>query len=195
MKVITIKTKVYKFEELSEEAKQNAIEKLYAINVDYEWYHMDDMYNEIAKEYGLKIKMNDVCFDLDRGNYLYFETYNHGSKKDYVKGIYIDDDRKFFKKAGLNLRLKRIKEAIINYDITVDHTHGGGGYGFNCLDISYDSDLTDDDVNQLENCLKEFIEEILDSLKKDYEYLTSEEAIIDTIEANDYDFTVDGELF
>ena len=86
MKTIITKTKVYKLNELSEEGKQAAIEKLYDINVDYEWYLMDDMYNEIAKEYGLEINMDDICFDLDRGSYLYFETYNHGSKENYTKG-------------------------------------------------------------------------------------------------------------
>jgi len=32
-------------------------------------------------------------------------------------------------------------------------------------------------------------------LTKEYEYLTSEESIIETIAANNYDFTADGKLF
>ena len=32
-------------------------------------------------------------------------------------------------------------------------------------------------------------------LRNDYEYMTSEDAIIETIEANEYEFTVDGKRF
>jgi hypothetical protein len=37
--------------------------------------------------------------------------------------------------------------------------------------------------------------EYLSILRREYEYQTSEEAIIETIEANDYDFTEDGRIF
>lgn len=45
-----------------------------------------------------------------------------------------------------------------------------------------------------EEFTKLLLEEYLSILRKEYEYLTSEEAIIDTIEANEYEFTKDGEL-
>ena len=57
------KIKVYEFNELSEEAKEKAIEKLWNINVDYEWW--DCVYDD-AENIGLKIKE----FDLDRGSYV-----------------------------------------------------------------------------------------------------------------------------
>ena len=191
MKVITTKTEVYKFKELSEEAKQKAIEKLYDINVDYEWWENDDYLNEIAKEdYGIVINMSDICFELDRGNYLYFETYNHGNKENYEPGIYINDHKKFFKKAGLKLNLKND-----DYFISIGHTHGEGSYGFNYISESMDCELSREDFSLLEACLKEFIDFILISLKENYEYLLSEKAIIETIEANDYEFTIDGKLF
>jgi hypothetical protein len=38
-------------------------------------------------------------------------------------------------------------------------------------------------------------EEYLSILRKEYEYLTSEEAIIETIQANEYEFTEDGKMF
>lgn len=46
---------------------------------------------------------------------------------------------------------------------------------------------------------KEFLRDLSNDyrimLRKEYEYLTSEEAIIETIEANEYEFTEDGKLF
>src|SRR5262245_16755614 len=58
----TIRTKVYKFKELSTEAQEKAIEKFYDINVDHDWW--DSTYED-AKNIGLKIK----SFDLGRGRY------------------------------------------------------------------------------------------------------------------------------
>ena len=58
----TIRTKVYKFSELSDKAKQKAIEKFYDINVDYDWW--ESVYED-AKNIGLKI----TGFDIDRASY------------------------------------------------------------------------------------------------------------------------------
>lgn len=37
-RIDVVETEVFKFDELTEEAKQSAIENLYDINVDYEWW-------------------------------------------------------------------------------------------------------------------------------------------------------------
>jgi len=57
-----IETKVYKYEELTESAKENAIERLSDINVDYEWW--DSAYED-AERIGLKL----TGFDTGRGNF------------------------------------------------------------------------------------------------------------------------------
>lgn len=60
MKTITVN--LYEFDELSEESQQKAIENLYDINVDYDWW--DSTYDD-AKNVHLKI----TGFNLDRANY------------------------------------------------------------------------------------------------------------------------------
>lgn len=62
MRIKTTQTKVYKFEELSEEQKEKVLNNLCNINVDYEWY--DSTYED-AERIGLKI----TGFDLDRNRY------------------------------------------------------------------------------------------------------------------------------
>ena len=53
-------------------------------------------------------------------------------------------------------------------------------------------------IGELESLLDELridaCQEIYSALQKEYEYLTGDEAIIETIEANEYDFTADGKL-
>jgi len=189
MKIITRKYKVFNFNELKDEAKDRVIEDLRYINVDHSWFDMDEGYNEVAKKYGLKIIMGEVCFDLDRDNYCYFETYNHGGKKDYEKGIYIADYKKFVKKAGLKLN-KRFEDSFV-----IEHKHYAGGVGKNFIADNYGYDLKENELEKLENCLESFIDKILKGLKDDYNYLTSRESIIETIEANDYEFLESGKLF
>ncbi len=58
----TVRTKVYKFDELSEQAKRVAIDKLSCINVEFDWW--DSTY-EGAKNIGLEI----TGFDLDRNRH------------------------------------------------------------------------------------------------------------------------------
>lgn len=60
MKTKTIN--LYEFDELSEDAKEKALQNLWDINVDHEWW---DYIYEDAERIGLKI----TGFDIDRGNY------------------------------------------------------------------------------------------------------------------------------
>ena len=62
MRIKTTETKVYKFEELTDEQKEKAIEKLYDINVNYDQW--DFTYDD-AERIGLKLE----GFDIDRGSY------------------------------------------------------------------------------------------------------------------------------
>ena len=55
----TIRTKIYNFTELSEEAQQYAITKYYDINTDYNWW--ENVYQDAEN-----IELNITSFDLER---------------------------------------------------------------------------------------------------------------------------------
>jgi hypothetical protein len=171
--------KVYKFNELTEDQKQKVVDRYADINVDHEWYD-DDGFQEDASEYGIKIDMNQISFDLDRGSYAAFDTFNHSRKVNWRCPIVIEDVKKFVKKAG-------IKYNGDNY-ISIGHNHYAGGLIKNTIETDYE----EEDV--LQETLNEMLDKILSSLKKSYDYLTSEEAIIETLQANDYYFTEDGKI-
>ena len=156
---------VYKFNELSEPAKQKAIESLYNINTDYDWwsYTFED-----AKTVGLKI----TGFDVDRGAYCKGEFLV--SAKETAKLI--------IKNHGETCETyKDAKKYLADYDTL--------GPGLKTYD-----DVSDalDELNA--EFLKIICEDYRIILHKEYEYLISEEAIVETIEANDYDFTENGKL-
>jgi hypothetical protein len=188
MQIQTVQYTTYKYNELPEEAKQKALEKHRDINVDHDWWLFDDAYYYAGREdYGIEINMREICFDLDRGSYLYFNTNASGSKYD-KPAIRIVDGKKFLKKAGFNLR--KVKHLIDNISITTFFY--GGGSGRNIIECD---DCTQQEDKKMQSCLDKFTKTLLTALRNDYEYLTSDESIIDTFEANEYDFMEDGSIF
>lgn len=153
--------KVYKFNELSNEAKENAVSKLYDLNVDGEWW--ENTYYDAEHTANLQL----TSFDIERdcsGNFI-----------DYPE----DTAKKIMSEHGKNCdTLLTAREYQANYTrIEEEYT-----------DLKFTTE-----INALNNeFLKSILEDYRVILQKEYEYLTSEEAIIETIGANDYDFTEDG---
>lgn len=173
----TIEIQLFKFSELSEDAKQKALSSLCTINVEEDWWLFT---YEDAEQIGLKIN----GFDLDRGNscsgYLTKDFHevcdliiaNHGEQCDTFK-------------TAQSFR-KQYNDLVAKYSdgVKLDTVTEENEYDF------------DNEADELET---EFLNAILEDyktmLQTDYDYQTSEEAIIETIEANDYDFTEDGERY
>ena len=172
MRTITTHTDAYKFEESSEKAKRNAIEHLYDINISFDWW--DSIYDD-AETIGCKIKE----FDIDRGSYRKLvcndahETAdliiaNHGETCDTYKLAteYLKDHDKIIDEA------ERDEDGELANEYAVDKL-------LDELDAEFARALG---------------EEYLSLLRKEYEYLTSEDAIVETIQANEYEFTEEGKL-
>lgn len=191
MREVVVKHEVYKFNELSEGAKEKALEQLFDINVDHDFWLYDDTYYYFANEVGIKVNMKEISFDLDRGSYVYFSK----------GGISIEDSSKLVEALIKDIKMtaKEKKYLRENADeLYIDVSHYGGGSGANHLLLSYTAD--DTVSGQTQDAINEWFEqnvmnELLSLLKKEYEYLTSEEAIIETIEANEYEFHKNGKMF
>jgi len=159
----TIKTTVYKFEELSEQGKQKAIEGLSDINTMHDWY--DSTYED-AKRVGIKIR----GFDIDRGAYVQMEIDSH-----------IETAQKILTNHGpTSETYKDAKQFIEDIDKLVDEEE-------NEEFCEKKEEIEDDFAKRLS-------EDYLSMLRNEYKYQSSEEAIIETIEANEYEFTEDGKL-
>jgi len=158
----TIEIKLYQFNELSEKAKERALEDLRYINVDDSWWYECSI--ETFSEFGVVVKEFD----------LYRRTISLDFKKDIT-----DICEKF----AYEWKDNEIGETCKGYLKSVDAQL--------CLDAS--------DQEMLEDMEGVFIKDleyaILNWLNDEYEYLQSDDAIIDTIEANEYDFTENGERY
>ena len=81
---------VYKFEELSEDAKKKALLKYIHINVEYDWF--DNTYEDIKTLLGIEI----TGFDLGRGQCVEFDFKCEDITRSFLKGLgdmYFSSDR------------------------------------------------------------------------------------------------------
>lgn len=177
MKTITTQTDVYKFVELSEDAQQSAIENLFDINVDYEWW--ESTYDDAA-EIGLKI----TSFELGRGSKITGELTSSGTCTAY----------KIIENHGEKCGTYQLAKTFLSdWSKLVEKYSDGVRLDIVAEDNDYEFDQ---EANDLENDFrKDLLEDYLSTLTKECDYLMSRAAIVETIESNDYDFTVDGKLY
>lgn len=167
-----IETKVYTFDELSDDAKQKAINSLNGINVDHNWWEF--IYGD-AEEIGLKI----TSFDLDRNRHA--DGHFTLSAAEVMANI--------FANYGEDCRAHKTAKAFEE-----DWQPLFNEYMDESSD-KYEDSETECDLNDLEfDFLKSLLEDYSIILKNGYEYLQSDESVIESIVANQYEFTEKGEL-
>ena len=190
----TKQIKIYKFEELSKEAKEKAIENQRNNEgyLDYEWfsYLQEDFIEEL----------NTIGVDCEG-----FEWDLYRSRDFKAEELNVTDNQKLLKSAGLTKwliinELRADKTEI--YDIGLDE-YGKADVEFEQKE-DYDYEQWSDEeysdrekeAEEIEDKITEFIKEkfkkFWERLNKDYSYLLSDEGIKNDLEANDYEFNADG---
>ena len=166
----TIEINVYKFEELDKQTKEKVIENYRYINVeDMNWWEF--------VQYNLKDFYNIELleFNLDRG---YSVNINIKSELFEVCENIIRE------KTYFHFILSEAKSYVEKYNEIQSNNK--------------EDEVIEQLVEQLDyesNIEKHIENSILKSLNCEWEYCISDEAVIDTIEANDYDFTINGKIY
>jgi len=169
--------KIYSFDELSAEAKVDAIEGNRQINVDYDWW---DCTYELMKEMGVEINSfsiyhRDISITIEDSEYTAIETIeNFGKESEIVKisKQFIADRDELIKKLGEGNDISgySVKEELIDeYDEEIEYLE--------------------------EQYRKEMAEEILTWLRDECEFLQTDEAVAETLIANDFEFTENGDIY
>lgn len=179
-----------------DEVKEKAIEKNRYINVDF-----DEWSACIIEKWNEKLEKIGFC-----NTAIYFSGFS--SQGD---GACFDNDSYHF---DLNLLLKNVdltdeeREKIYslkgNFDLTIERSHNGGLYCHeNTRYINIDCFYIEDEeekslLNKFEKLLEELREslciQIYEDLEKEYYYLTSDDSIYETLQANDYYFESNGDI-
>lgn len=185
MRTETKEYTLYKYEELSDKAKVKALQHFYDLNVDYEWWEFCfEDFHEKLKEVGLACKT--FYFGLDRDRHI------------EAKNLHFIDVNKFIETSIQS----NVKKSILNIaDLHLQtHTNRHEWYTIDTYNGIPDrcprlNKFIDSLLDRCNDKLHDIFEGFCIQLQKEYEYLTSEEAIVETIEANDYEFLENGELF
>lgn len=190
----TVRTKVYTFNELSENAKQTAIEEVRNLYYEYndfaEWAIDDcalfepkhqDLEDLFGKDYDFPLVKNtreSIYFDTGRGSYL-----------DCEKAMEITNKKQFLLWLGIDTNIKGLDE--IEFSIfTPNYRNASTVIDFD----NYSSDF-DDVIYNAENKFKGLIQDVLKRIEADIDYRFTDEAITEDIEANEYEFLYNGKKY
>jgi len=173
-----VETMLYNFNELSEDVKEKALNKHRGINVDCDWWDctISNLVDDCA-DVGVIFKESDVYFSiLGRDNHIGVDSRNLSF--DWYSEI--DLPKKFG--AFQNYLGGGMVGRIQSEEIEVDRVR-----------VVEEGENDDNIVENLNSAL-ELFEEALKSLWREYEYLTSDDVVTETLIANDYEFDNDGKI-
>jgi hypothetical protein len=177
MRTITTNTDVYKYAELTDDAKQTALERLFNINVEHEWW-----YGEYEDAANVLLKLTSFGLDRDRH-----------CEGDFMQGAEDTANKVIAEHGEMCETYKTAQNYLVDRSALVEKHSDGIETDIVAEDNEYEFDVECDELD------KDFLQSILEDysiiLQSQCEYLQSKEAIVETIEANDYDFTIDGKLF
>lgn len=197
MRQETIVRTLYKFEELSDKAKQRAMN----------WYRQAsendfssvfaDYVIEDAKTIGkcLGIRVDDIYYSgfSSRGDGACFNGY-YCYAKNSVKELrkYAPVDEELYQIASKLFDLQKHN----GYQLQANIQHRGHYYHAECTTIDIDRTdgvpVSEDTEEQLKDLLRDYMRWIYRSLEKEYEYQNSDEVVQENIIANEYEFLEDG---
>ena len=188
----TIETTVYTFDELDDDAKENAREWYRDGALCYDWW--DSVY-DAAKEAGtaLGITMDDIEFSgfYSQGDGACF-TGSYTYRKGWRQALRAVTRNETLECIGH--RLQDVQRLVF-YKGTATVVKTGHRY---CDETSVRIDCDPDTAtftDAVTDALRDFMRWIYKSLDQGYEYLLSDECVDETIRANDYTFTADGRRF
>ena len=204
-------TTIYLFDELSDEAKQTALDGNRSWSVqDFEWWNSSyESFAEAAGLFGLDIRQTrksllDGTFRYDPTIFFSgFSSQGDGAcfegEYSYKKGA-LKATKQAFPADSELLRIVRDLQTLQQrnfYQLTATAKHRGRYNYSGCMDITVDradgKAFSDDDEDSLKQLMRDLADCIYYSLEKEYDYLTSDEAVTESLRANKAELTEDGQ--
>lgn len=208
----TIEKEIFKFEELTEDAKEKAREwrRSYE-NEDHTFaeFVLEDAYT-IAELFGLNIRLHPVKL-LGGGQRLKPSIYYSGFysimdgacfegyysyKKDCLKKVkeYVPKDEELHQIVSSIVKIQKRN----SYSLIANTKQSGRYYHSDCMSVnvsrSDDKEMSVNAQDDLAECLRDFADWIYKRLENEYNYTMSDENIDECIITNEYEFDIDGNI-
>lgn len=195
----TIKTEVFTFDELTDEAKEKARDWYREGALDYEWW--DGVY-ETAKTAGacLGIDVDQIYFRgfWSQGDGACF-TGRYSYRKGWRKALKAEFGAEALAKLTTIGEALQAVQRVAFYKLAASVTHTGWGSAEYDTTIDVDArDVPDGlpvDEDDVKDALREFMRWTYRQLESEYDWLTSNEQVDESIRANEYTFTEGGARF
>ena len=186
--------------QIEPQTKQSLIEEHYYINVDNDYWY-DCIIDEFIEDmwlYGIEVEKVHFTGFCSQGDGACFEgsySYKSGLLKEIKE--YAPKDKELH-------RIAKELQLIKYRGVSASIKHSGQYYHEMCANISVyqeeDDGYSDDDApieiaDDIAELMRDLMRWLYKSLNDQYDYLTSEEVVIEAIEANDYQFTDNGDIF
>ena len=198
----TIEHQIFRYNELSEQAKEVAIEsmreRIGSTIIESDSYDYRNTLDKIEHVFGVKVYdwSVDECNFYFRFEFTNIEEETENEPRLLLRYLntnvlpYIDNKRRYYSKTARASRKSRI---LCN-----------NGYEY-CLTGCWCDEAIDNALNNINQSVKnkfnarDFVESILEGFFKqwqnDYEYACSDDCIVEGIEANDYEFFENGKPY
>ena len=205
-------TTIYLFDELSDEAKQTAIDSNRYTEVEFfDWWGSSfEMFAEAAELFGLDIRQTRKSFADGGHRYdptiIFFSGFSSQGDGACFEGHYtykkgaLKATKQAFPTDSELLRIVRDLQAIQQrnfYQLTATAKHRGCYSHSGCMDITVDradgKAFSGGDEESLKQLFRDFADWIYSHLEKEYDYLTSDESVAESLRANEVEFTEDGQ--
>jgi len=174
----TIRIKVYTFDELNEKAKQTAIETHRFVNVDYNWWACT--YGDAEENSGIRL----TGFEID-GNLSATGEFIEGAMES--AWLVTDNHREDTPTYEIAQSFLTARSEIVwrhSDGVHIDKVAEGN-------EADFDAEVDELETNYLKNMLKAYAK----ILQNESDYLQTDEAVIETIQANEWEFTEEGNDF
>ena len=195
----TVEIKLYSFDELSEEVQRKVIEKNPEFGIWDNWYEgLFDYYKNSGDIHGFDIEKILFSGFWHQGDGAMFEGSVNKKLFDDLKPNYASEE------------YKRVIKLITSEHITLwgKFKHYGHYYHHKSyienLEFEFQNgkndypniqSVLDDIIDSIKTEYEDLCKKIYIDLKKEYEYLMSEEHITSTLKEGDYEFTENGEFY
>lgn len=187
---------VYRFAELPEKIQKNILADYRDINTDFDWYAgIYDDAKHIGKLMGIEVR--DIYFSgfYSQGDGACFVgTYQYAENSVEKVREYAPNDTQLHEIAQeLDALQAKHENSIYAHIYKIDHYYNHEGTIAISAEYADKKDKYSVDIDStLVGILRDFMRWIYQNLKEEYEYITSDEAVRETIEANGFEFYING---
>ncbi|MBS0482844.1 MAG: antitoxin of toxin-antitoxin stability system [Proteobacteria bacterium] len=209
-----IETTVYRLDELSDAAKDNARAWYREDGFDYDWYDsVFEDFQRIAEILGICLKTRSVrlmgggTWQQPQIAFTGFWSQGDGASYQAFYAFRKNATREIREHAPQDTRLHAIADDLLAiqrrnfYQLRADVSHRGRYSHEYCMAISVErdsptwQDMTADAEDAVIEALRDLARWLYRQLEREYQYLSSDEAVDETITANQYTFTETGRRF